>query len=98
MVGVTPPQPQSHRSTTPPLLDSSIHAPPANAAGPGDESKSSDLSPRECVKRVVEKTVDRLGRSLSGRSSLKKSTHPKRVLSIGRTTRILPSSADAADG
>ena len=87
----------SRRPSTPASLDIAIQ-PPAN---PNGETNSSDISPRRRVQLVVERTVDRLGRSLSGRNSLKKPspstpTH-RRPLSIGRTARSKRLS-DAADG
>jgi hypothetical protein len=102
MDAVPPQQTQSSRASSPVSVDIAIQPPQDNPATPNEDTSSGDLSPRRRVHRVVEKTADRLGRSLSGRRSLKmsslSSTASKCVLSIGHSTRSKSSPSDAADG
>ena len=66
------------------------------------EQKSAEQSPKGLVQSVVEKTVDKLGRSISGKAFLKSASQTnagqRRFFSLSRKTRAKRTSVEVADG
>jgi sterol 3beta-glucosyltransferase len=67
-----------------------------------DDQQSGELSPTGRVMRVVEKTVDKLGRSISGKAAQKSAPQchfgHRRVFSLSRKNRQKQTSDDIPDG
>jgi hypothetical protein len=65
--------------------------PPVGDSKPTNEDQGGSLSPKKHIKRAVEKTVDKLGRSWSARVSQSPKSPiegPRRILSLSRKEMV----------